>query len=111
MKSCDAQNYTKLCPYLERETGTEFRQWSGFSKIPFAIMLILNEVLRVEDVLIRKAREQQETSTGGRGHWRGSVPSLCLIMCLTQDNVKCLFLTQANSRSRQELDARNSDSR
>ncbi len=42
MKSCDAQNYTTLCLYLERETGTEFRQWSGFRKIPFAITLTLN---------------------------------------------------------------------
>lgn len=77
------------------------------------IEFLTNEVLRVEDVLIRKAREQQETNAGGggRGHWRGSVPYLRLIMCLTQDNVKCLFLTRANSRSRQELDARNSDRR
>jgi hypothetical protein len=32
-------------------------------------------------------------------------------MCLTQDNIKCLFLTRANVRSRQQLDARNSDNR
>jgi hypothetical protein len=42
MKSCDAQNYTALCPYLERETGTVFRQWRDFTKIPFAIMPTLN---------------------------------------------------------------------
>jgi hypothetical protein len=82
------------------------------------IEFLTNEVLRVEEVLLRKAREEQEMQSafsggggGGRGHWRGSVPYLRLIMCLTQDNVKCLFLTRANSRSRQELDARNSDSR
>jgi hypothetical protein len=75
------------------------------------IEFLTNEVLQVEDVLIRKASEQQQTSTKGCGHWRGSVPYLRLIMCLTQDNVKCLFLTRANSRSRQELDAHNSDSR
>jgi hypothetical protein len=112
MKSYDAQKYTTPCPYLECKTGTEFRQWSGFSKIPFAITLIFitDEVLQVEDVLIRKAREQEEMSTG-RGHWHGFMPYLRLIMCLMQDNVKCLFLTRANSRSRQELDARSSDSR
>jgi hypothetical protein len=90
------------------------------------IEFLTNEVLRLEEVLTRKVREQQElqsvvgaggqnsTSTsagGGRGHWRGSVPYLCIIMSLTQDNVKCLFLTGANSRSRQELDARNTDTR
>jgi hypothetical protein len=36
------------------------------------IEFLTNEVLRVEDVLIRKAREQQEMNAGGRGHWRGS---------------------------------------
>ena len=92
------------------------------------IEFLTNEVLQLKEVLTRKVREQQamqsvlvvgaggpnSTSTsgsGGRGHWQGSVPYLCIIMSLTQDNVKCLFLTRANSRSLQELDARNSDSR
>jgi hypothetical protein len=38
------------------------------------------------------------------------VPYLRIIMCLTRDDVKCLFLTRANTMSRAELDAaRNSD--
>jgi hypothetical protein len=82
------------------------------------------EVLRLRNVLERRTEEQQQqvltnapagvqcgTSSGGRGHWRGSVPYLRIIMCLTQNNVKCLFLTRANSRSRQQLDARNCDNR
>ena len=36
------------------------------------IEFLTNEMLRVEDVLIRKARGQQEMNAGGRGHWRGS---------------------------------------
>ncbi len=92
------------------------------------IEFLRKEVLRLEDVLTQKAREQQEMQSalvvggggnagsaggcaGGRGHWRGAVPDLRIIMSLTQDNVKCLFLTRANSQSRQELDARNSDTR
>ena len=79
------------------------------------IRFLTNEVLRLEDVLMRKANEQQQETQSppvrAGGHWRGCVPYLRIIMCLTQDNVKCLFLTRANSRSRQELDARNSDSR
>jgi hypothetical protein len=92
------------------------------------IKFLTNEVLRLKEVLTWKVREQQAmqlvlvvsaggpNSTGttggeGRGHWQGSMPYLCIIMSLTQDNVKCLFLTRANLRSRQEVDARNSDSR
>ena len=75
------------------------------------IKFLTHEVLRVEDILIRKVREQQEVQQSGRGYWQGCVPCLRVIMCLTQDNVKSLFLTRANSRSRQKLDARNSKSR
>jgi hypothetical protein len=86
---------------------------------------LTNEVLRLQDLLVRRAQEQEEHnyrlvsgntsrsggSSGGRAHWRGCIPYLRIIMCLTQDNVKCLFLTRANSRSRQQLDACNSNVR
>ena len=83
------------------------------------IEFLTNEVLRLQDVLARRAQEEQDfspTSVGdsGRGggrNWRGLVPYLRLIMCLLQDNVKRLFLTRANARSRQELDSRNSVNR
>ena len=32
-------------------------------------------------------------------------------MTLIEDNVKCLFLTQADARSRQQLDGSNSENR
>jgi hypothetical protein len=88
------------------------------------IEFLTNEVLRLRDLLIRAQRQQGTSndsgttscaagSGGGRSgrNWRGIVPYLRVIMCLTQDNVKSLFLSRANTRSRQELDARNSDSR
>jgi hypothetical protein len=82
------------------------------------IRFLRSEVLRLRNVLERRMQEQQvlmavggENGSGGRGHWRGCVPYLRVIMCLTQDRVKCLFLTRANSRSRQQLDARNSNNR
>jgi hypothetical protein len=80
------------------------------------VEFLTNEVLRLRNVLLRKAREQDEqqqasAGRGGRGHWRGCVPYLRIIMCLTRDDVKCLFLTRANTRSRAELDARNSNTR
>ncbi len=70
-------------------------------------------------MLERRVQEQQALvsvgggngTSGGRGHWEGCVPYLCIIMCLIQGSVKCLFLTRANSRSRSQLDARNCDNR
>ena len=88
------------------------------------IEFLTNEVLRLQELWIRRAQEQEEQDhrlvvgnarsdggSGGRAHWRGSIPYLRLIMCLTQDNVKCLFLTRADSQSRQQQDARNSEIR
>ena len=66
-------------------------------------------------MLKRRVQEQQALvsvgggngTSGGRGHWQGCVPYLCVIICLTQDSVKCLFLMRANSQLRQQSDARN----
>ncbi|KAI2512413.1 hypothetical protein MHU86_2075 [Fragilaria crotonensis] len=67
---------------------------------------------------MRAQQQQQETcelvaantsNIGGR--WRGSVPYLRVMMCLTQDQVKALFLTSADVQTRQELDARHSERR
>ena len=84
------------------------------------IEFLRKEVLRLQDLLLRAQQQQGHDSgtrtpgSGGRGrgrNWRGIVPYLRVIICLTQDNVKTLFLARANTRSRQELDARNSDIR
>ena len=77
------------------------------------VEFLTSEVRRLREVLLRRAREQDEQQQGsiGRGHWRGCVPYLRIIMCLSRDDVKCLFPTRANTRSRAELDARNSDTR
>jgi hypothetical protein len=55
----------------------------------------------------------RSTGSGGGGgrNWQGSVTYLCLIICLTQDHVNYLFLSRADSRSRQESDAHNSKTR
>jgi hypothetical protein len=91
------------------------------------VNFLRSEVLRLREVLVRvQEQERQERRNnivntpvnGGRGvnrtrgrNWRGVVPYLRIIMCLTEDNVKSLYLTRADTRSRQELDARNSDTR
>jgi hypothetical protein len=85
------------------------------------IKFLKSEVLRLHEVLVQVHEQDRRRngfntpvygggSAGGR-KWRGVVPYLRIIMCLTEDNVKCLYLTRANARSRQELDARNSDTR
>lgn len=85
------------------------------------IEFLTNEVARLRDVLVR-AQQHQETSdlaatstntppTNIGGRWRGTVPYLRVIMCFTQDQVKALFLTRADAQTRQELDARNNESR
>jgi hypothetical protein len=85
------------------------------------IRFLRGEVLRLHNVLERRVQEHQQAlvsvgggngTSGGTGHWEGGcVPYLRVIMCLTQDSVKCLFLTKANSRSRLQLDTRNCDNR
>jgi hypothetical protein len=76
------------------------------------------EVSRVRDVLQRAQATPTSTdgelnsgSVAGRGMWRGAVPYLRAILTLTEDHVKALFLTRARVRTRQEIDARNSDIR
>ena len=72
-------------------------------------------LLRLQDLQVRAQQRQgidsETTASGGQGgrrNWRGIVPYHRVIMSLTQDNVKCLFLARTKTRSRQELDAHNS---
>jgi hypothetical protein len=77
-----------------------------------------DEVARLQRVLVRAQQEQASMdnnihgrSAGGGRNWRGLIPYLRIILCLTQDSVKSLYLTRADARSRQQLDARNSETR
>jgi hypothetical protein len=87
---------------------------------------LTSENLRLHKVndRMRSEHQQQESSAnatddaanvsrgGGMGPWRGNVPYMHIIMCLTEDDVnKSLFLARANTHLRAELDARNSCSR
>ena len=89
------------------------------------IAFLRSEVVRFCNVLERARNDHSGVSVGvggnsngsvggsgaRRGNWRGVVPYLRVIMCLTLDNVKSLFLTRADGMSRQQLDARNSENR
>ena len=77
------------------------------------IAFLRREVRRVGEVLIRRVVESNGVNGvgGKKAHWRGPVPYLRIIMCLTETNVKRLFLTRSDSVTRPEFDARNSQSR
>ena len=112
-------------------TRTQIMEW--FERYPVKeeedIHFLQNEVLRLQEVVARVHEQNRRrhgsntpvygrrggasgaTSGAGGRKWRGVVPYLRIIMCLAEDNVKCLYLTRANARSRHELDARNSDTR
>jgi hypothetical protein len=89
------------------------------------VEFLTTEVLRVREVYKAMIEEKERRRVGessavgtdasnarvGGGAWRGNVPYMRIIMCLTEDDVKALFLARANGLSRSELDARNCDSR
>jgi hypothetical protein len=84
------------------------------------ISFLRGEVSRIKGILERSLEEEQQqlelVGLGGigvsrGGNWRGSVPYLRLILCLTQDDIKFAFLRRADAQSRRELDARNSENR
>jgi hypothetical protein len=73
-------------------------------------VFLKSKVQRLEVLISSAAQEKQHEGEAGRptGQWRGSIPCMRLIMCLTQDDdIKAAFLRRADARSRQELDARN----
>jgi hypothetical protein len=67
-----------------------------------------NEIARFKGTVTAATACQQEATSG---QWRGSIPYLRLILCLTQDNIKHAFLRRGAPLSRQQFDARNSDQR
>jgi hypothetical protein len=77
------------------------------------IQFLRCEVAKLRDILARVQQQEADLSSASRvrTNWRGTVPYLCVILCLTDDNVKRLFLNRANARTRQELDGRNSEHR
>ena len=84
------------------------------------VQFLTFEVLRLQEISLRIQREQQQYLTRMEGvsgavlrggNWRGCVPYLRVIMTLTRDDVKSLFLSWGNCLSRTQLDARNSDNR
>ncbi len=122
-------NLFNIVPLPRPSNWTRERTLEWLDKNPVRddidIEFLRSEVVRFCNVLERARNDQgvfvgvggnsngSVGSSGGRraGTWRGIVPNLRVIMCLTQDNVKSLFLTQADGMSRQQLDARNSENR
>ena len=75
------------------------------------ILFLKNEVQRLKAIVLEAHQERQEQEARQSGQWRGAIPYMRLIMCLIQDDIKSSFLRRADARTRQELDARNSEAR
>ena len=76
---------------------------------PQDVLFLKNEVSRVKDVILNAQQEQQEEEARqAAGQWRGRIPYMRLFLCLIQDDIKSAFLRRADTRTRHELDARNS---
>lgn len=92
----------------------EWLKQNPFTSADVDVEFLTNEVPRLCGVLLRWAHEQEEpqkanAGRGGRGHWCGCLPYLQIVMCLTWDDAKRLFLTRRKVRwSWAELDACNS---
>ena len=73
------------------------------------ISFLKNEVCRVKTVILNAEQERRdEEARQAGGQWRGPIPYMRLILCLTEDDIKIAFLRRADARTRLELDARNS---
>jgi hypothetical protein len=123
-----SRNMTSI-PRPTNWTRMQMMDWLESNPVSDApsVDFLTSEVLRLHEVHQRmesERRQQHESSAdtagaanassgqgGGSGPWRGNVPYMRIIMCLTEDDVKALFLARANTLSRAELDARNSISR
>jgi hypothetical protein len=70
---------------------------------------LVAEVTKLRDTLDRMNKQAAESAEIGTANWRRSIPHLHVSMCLTDDNVKRLYINRANAKTRQEVDGRNSE--
>jgi hypothetical protein len=119
-KSVSRNSMSATLPMPANWTKSQLFEWLERNPVSEAadVEFLTTEVLRVREVynamLEEKARLIRTDASNervGGGAWRGNVPYMRIIMCLTEDDVKALFLARANGLSRSELDARNCDSR
>ena len=127
-KAVSRNSLPTMLPRPANWTKSQIVKWLDSNPVSEAadVEFLTIEVLRVRELKKRMLEEQehqqgQESSviatTGSNGRvggdaWRGNVPYMRIIMCLTQGDVKAFFLaSRANGLSRLERDARNCDCR
>ena len=59
---------------------------------------LVAEVTKLRDTLDRMNKQAAESAELGTANWRGSIPYLRVIMSLTDDNVKRLYINRAMQR-------------
>jgi hypothetical protein len=114
-----ASNMRSSVPRLSNWTQNQMIEWLEEHPVTDSmdVQFLTFEVLRLQEISRRMQQEQQQLLTmegiSGAvtrgGNWRGCVPYLRVIMTLTRDDVKSLFLSRGNCLSRAQLDGRNSD--
>jgi hypothetical protein len=111
-----------LLPRPTNWARMQMMEWLDSNPVSEAcnVDFLTSENLRLHEVYdkMRSERQQQESSAnatddatnvsrgGGTVPRRGNVPYMHIIMCLTEDDVKSLFLARANTLLWAELDAR-----
>jgi hypothetical protein len=79
------------------QTGRGQGLCSGCMTIQFAKViarLFFAEVEKLCNILVRLQEQATESAPTGTSKWRGNITYLCVIMCLTDDHVKHLFLIE-----------------
>jgi hypothetical protein len=110
-------NNTRPGPRPSNWTRNQMIEWLQENPVYASIdvQFLRFEVLRLREITLQMQRERQQLvaveGAGVGGYWRGCIPYLRVIMTLTVDDVKLLFLARGNCLTRAQLDARNSDTR
>ena len=99
-----------LCRNWPVASSTKFLERNPIQD-PADILFLKTEIRRFEGLFHAAEEEERNDGTRDAASWRGNVPYLRLIMCLIDDDVKEAYLHRADAITRQQLDARNSESR
>ncbi len=111
-------NNTRPGPRPSNWTCNQMIEWLQENPVyaSMDVQFLCFEILCLREIALQMQRERQQLvvveGAGVGGYWRGCIPYLRVIMTLTLDNVKLLFLLgRGNGLTRAQLDAHNSDTR
>jgi hypothetical protein len=109
-QSDDKNSDDKKKPRSKNWNAAKCTEWLVDNPIkdPTDVSFIKKEVDRFKMSIVAAVDDEENQASG---QWRGAVPYLRLILCLTEDDIKPKFIRRGEALSRTELDARNSETR